>query len=146
MNSEEYKKIINKTLPKENRVKDAFLAFFVGGLYGFFTQLLSDFFTVYFNITCETSYMIVTLIVIFLTALLTGLGVFDDIVKVFKCAFIVPTTGFAHSVASTILDNKRDGIINGVGSNCFKLAGSVIFYGIVSAFFLCLIKVVILGG
>ena len=76
---------------------------------------------------------------------------FEDITEYYnylvaktKMGLILPTTGFAHSIASSALDYKKDGVI-ALGSNFFKLAGSVILYGMVSAFFLALLKVIIYG-
>ena len=85
--------------------------------------------------------------IIFITVaiILTGLGVFDNLVTKYKFGLIIPITGFAHSVASSILDNKKDGFITGMGANMFKLAGAVILYGTVSSFILTLVKVVIYG-
>ena len=62
-----------------------------------------------------------------------------------KAALIVPITGFAHSIQSSALDYKTDGMITGLGANFFKLAGSVILYGIISAFLFCILKVVFYG-
>jgi stage V sporulation protein AC len=70
------------------------------------------------------------MIIIFVGSFLTALGVFDSLVSKAKCGLIVPTTGFAHSIASSALDYKKDGLITGLGANFFKLAGSVILYGI----------------
>ena len=75
----------------------------------------------------------------------TGIGFFDDWVCKVKCGLIIPTTGFAHSMTSCALEYKKAGLITGVGANFFKLAGSVLLYGIISSFFLCLIKVVFYG-
>jgi stage V sporulation protein AC len=80
---------------------------------------------------------------IFLASLATALGFFDELINKFKCGLIIPTTGFAHSVTSSALEYRHDGMITGLGANFFKLAGSVILYGIVSAFFLCILKVLI---
>ena len=85
------------------------------------------------------------LIVIFLSSLFTALGFFDNWVNKCKCGLIIPTTGFAHSVASSALEYKKDGLITGLGSNFFKLAGSVILYGIISAFILVIVKVIFSG-
>lgn len=78
--------------------------------------------------------MIVTFI--FLASLFTALGFFDKLVTKFRCGLLIPITGFAHSMTSSALDYKKEGPIYGIGSNMFKLAGSVIIYGIVSAWFL----------
>ena len=84
----------------------------------------------------------VVLITIFIACLLTGLGFFDNLVSKYKSGIIVPITGFAHSIMASILDYKHDGMITGIGSNYFKLAGSVLAYGIISAFIMALVKVI----
>jgi stage V sporulation protein AC len=82
------------------------------------------------------------LILIVTIAFLTAMGKADNLFTKFKCGLIIPITGFAHSISSAIIDYKKEGLIN-IGSNTFKLAGSVILYGIVSAIVLTLIKVII---
>ena len=69
----------------------------------------------------------------------------DNWVGKARCGLIIPTSGFAHSVASSALDYKKDGLVTGLGANFFKLAGSVILYGIISAFLLVIVRVVISG-
>jgi stage V sporulation protein AC len=78
-----------------------------------------------------------------MACLFTGLGFFDNWVSKYKCGLIIPTTGFAHSIMSSNLDYKNDGLITGLGSNCFRLAGSVILYGMISGFIMGVIKVII---
>ena len=145
MNKEQYKKIVKKHTPKENRLINAISAFLTGGLLGICAEGLMQIIRHIFNLTIldATHWMII--IFIFLACLLTALGVFDKLVNVFKSALIVPITGFAHAVISAALDYKQDGLIQGVGSNCFKLAGSVILYGVLSAFVLVIIGVIIYG-
>ena len=145
MDKEEYKKLVKEKYPKEKRVKNALIAFLVGGLIGLGGQILSRLLVLTFGISKMISYSIVCLVIIFLAALFTGLGFFDDWVIKTKCGLIIPTTGFAHSITSCALEYKKDGMITGLGANFFKLAGSVILYGIISAFFLCIIKVVFYG-
>ena len=70
---------------------------------------------------------------------------FDNWMSKAKAGLLIPTTGFAHSVSSSALDYKKEGLITGLGSNFFKLAGSVILYGILSAFILVIVRVII-GG
>ena len=88
--------------------------------------------------------MLVTLI--FIACLLTGLGVFDNLVKKGKMGLIIPITGFAHSMQSAILDYKKEGPVYGFGANVFKLAGSVILYGVVSAYVFGVIRYLFFGG
>ena len=84
-------------------------------------------------------------IFIFIASLSTALGFFDTLVTKFKCGLLIPITGFAHAMTSSSLDYKNEGPIYGIGSNMFKLAGSVIIYGIVSAWLFGTIRY-LLGG
>lgn len=118
-----YKELVKKMTPKENKWKNAFQAFISGGIIGAVSEVIVSF----TSPTC----MLITWI--FLASIITGFGVFDDIVDKFKMGVIIPITGFAHSVTSASLEYKREGFVTGIGSNYFKLAGSVILYGIVSA-------------
>ena len=77
--------------------------------------------------------MIITLI--FIASLFTALGFFDKLVNFCRCGLIIPITGFAHSMTSSSLDYKKEGPIYGIGSNMFKLAGSVLLYGVFAAWF-----------
>ncbi len=72
--------------------------------------------------------------VIFLAALLTGLGVFDHLAAFTGAGTAIPVTGFANSVTSAALEFKKEGLVLGIGSKMFSLAGSVILFGVVTAF------------
>ena len=84
--------------------------------------------------------------VIFLSSLFTALGFFDNWVSVCKCGLIIPITGFAHAMMSATLEYRKEGMITGIGANMFKLAGSVIVFGVVSAYVFGLIRLLIFGG
>mgnify|MGYP000076915504 FL=1 len=145
MNKEDYKKLVKKHTPKEPKLRNVGVAFLVGGLIGLFAEILIFVIKHCFSVSVVVAGLITALIVIFLSSLFTALGFFDNWVNRCKCGLIIPTTGFAHSVASSALEYKKDGLITGLGSNFFKLAGSVILYGIISAFILVIVKV-IFGG
>ena len=145
MNKEDYKKLVKKHTPKEPKLRNVGVAFLVGGLIGLFAEILIFVIKHCFSVSVVGAGLITALIVIFLSSLFTALGFFDNWVNKCKCGLIIPTTGFAHSVASSALEYKKDGLITGLGSNFFKLAGSVILYGIISAFILVIVKV-IFGG
>lgn len=146
MTKEEYKKIVDKHTPKVDHIKSMSLAFFVGGFIGMIGQALIDLYINLFNLTQKDAgtYMIVTLI--FISSLLTSLGFFDKIIEKVRCGIIVPITGFAHAMTSAALEYKKDGFILGLGSNIFKITGSVILYGVVSAYLFGLLRIVIMGG
>lgn len=145
MNKEDYKKLVKKHTPKDPKLRNVGVAFLVGGLIGLFAEILIFVIKHCFSVSVVVAGLITALIVIFLSSLFTALGFFDNLVNKCKCGLIIPTTGFAHSVASSALEYKKDGLITGLGSNFFKLAGSVILYGIISAFILVIVKV-IFGG
>lgn len=145
MNKEEYQKLVKKNSPQEPRLRNVLVAFVSGGLIGFLAELLNYFLKNSFAISGVEAGIWTALIIVALASLFTALGFFDNWVTTCKCGLIIPTTGFAHSVSSSALDYKKDGLITGLGSNFFKLAGSVILYGIISSFILVIVKVIISG-
>lgn len=126
----DYKKLVDDMTPQENKWKNIFISFIIGGIIGSISEILVKCF----------SPEIMLVIWIIVASLLTGLSVFDNLVDRFKMGVIIPITGFSHSVTSASLDYKNEGLITGIGSNYFKLAGSVILYGILSASILSLLK------
>ena len=145
MNKDEYKKLVARLTPKENKIKNDFIAFLSGGLIGLIGELLAFLLIKCFSLSRTDSYMVVCILVIFIASLLTSLGFFDNWVSKCKAGLIIPTTGFAHSITSSALDYKKDGLITGLGANFFKLAGSVILYGIIGSFVLLIVRMII-GG
>ena len=146
MTKEEYKKLVSKYTPKYNRLKSILIAFLVGGTIGMIGQGLIDFYSKVCNLTIKDAktYMIVTLI--FISSFLTALGFFFIFVSKVKCGIIVPITGFAHAMTSAALEYRKEGLILGLGSNIFKITGSVILYGVVGAYVFGIIRVLIIGG
>jgi stage V sporulation protein AC len=140
MNNKKYQKIVNELTPKENRLYNLFISFISGGTIGIIGTLLYNLLINTYDKKLSISFMLLILIVII--AFITSLGKADTLFTKFKCGLIIPITGFAHSIASCIIDYKKEGFIN-IGSNTFKLAGSVLLYGIVSAIILTIIKVII---
>ncbi|MEG1351155.1 MAG: SpoVA/SpoVAEb family sporulation membrane protein [Bacilli bacterium] len=146
MEEKQYASIVKKHTAKENRLMNAIIAFITGGIMGVIGQFLSCFYGYYFSIPTPLAnvFMIVTLI--FLASLFTALGFFDKWVNFAKCGLIIPITGFAHSMTSAGIEYKNEGPIYGIGSNVFKLAGSVILYGVTSAWVFGLIRLLLFGG
>ena len=140
-----YKEIADLHKVKENKIYNSFISFICGGVVGFLGELIIECLINWFKLSREVSSIIMIILFIFFACLFTSLGFFDKLVSKFKCGLIIPITGFAHSVMSSSLDSKNEGLIYGIGSNMFKLAGSVILYGVVSAFVLGLIRYLI-GG
>lgn len=146
MEKKKYEKLVNKHTPKENMIANALIAFVIGGLMGVLGQGLLDIYTTIFSISTKDAsvFMIVTLV--FIGCLLTSLGIFDKMVQFAKCGLIIPITGFAHAMMSATLEYKKEGMITGIGANMFKLAGSVIIFGVVSAYIFGLVRLLIFGG
>lgn len=146
MDKNKYKNIVDKHTPKENVLYNALIAFIVGGIMGVIGQGLVDLYSYFLNISTNDAavLMIVTLVV--LGCFLTCLGFFDKMVNFAKCGLIIPITGFAHAMMSAALEYRKEGLVTGIGANMFKLAGSVIVFGVVGAYFFGLIRLIILGG
>lgn len=144
MKNTKYDKIADLHKPKENRIRNSIIAFISGGFIGLLGELIIEVLC-YFEMDRITSGIYMIVIFIFLGSLFTALGFFDKLINIFKCGLLIPITGFAHSVTSSSLDYKREGPIYGIGSNMFKLAGSVILYGVVSSCTFALIRYFI-GG
>ena len=145
MNKEDYKELVKNLSPKEPKLRNALVAFLVGGSVGFIGEIIVNILMVSFGLSKVDSFAWLAFILILFATFMTAIGKFDNWVTKAKCGLIIPTTGFAHSVQSAAIDYKKDGLVTGIGANIFKLAGSVILYGIVSAFFLVLIKVICYG-
>ena len=114
--------------PKSPKIKDFIWAFCVGGFICAVGQLLFIFYD-YMGISEEITKMLVPSTLVFVSALLTGFGVFDKIARRAGAGTLVPITGFANAVAAPAIEFKNEGFILGVGANLFKIAGPVIAYG-----------------
>jgi len=145
MNKDEYQKLVEEYTPKEKKLKNAVIAFLVGGAVGLLGQIVVTILQTSFGMEAKDSYVFLCVLMIFIASLFTALGFFDNWVSKCKAGLILPTTGFAHSVTSSALDYRKDGLITGLGSNFFKLAGSVILYGMISGFFMAILGVIIYG-
>ncbi len=146
MDKNRYKMVVDKNTPKENTLKNGIIAFLVGGTLGSLGELLLRCYMMWLNLPRKESGVLVTLTFVAIASILTALGVFDVLVSKVKAALIIPITGFAHSMMSAGMEYRKEGPIFGIGSNVFKLAGSVILYGVVSAWFFGTIRYVIMGG
>lgn len=143
MNRKKYLKVVDECTVKDKKLINYINSFTIGGLIGFLGEGIKMICTNYYCLPVSEAVSYVLIIMIFLSCLCTGLGFFDDVVSKFRCGIVIPITGFAHSIMSSALDYKKDGLITGIGANFFKLAGSVLLYGILSGFICGIIKVII---
>ena len=141
-----YVEIVNKHTPKEDISKNAIITFVAGGLLGVLSELLLRGYMIWFNLPRKESGVIVILTLIVIASTLTAIGIFDTFLSKLKSALIIPITGFAHSMTSAALEYRKEGFVLGIGANIFKLAGTVILYGIVSVYVFGIIRLIIIGG
>ncbi len=123
-----YKKYASAHAPKSPLAKDCLWAFCVGGAICTLGQLLTSAYTAW-GLPKEDAGTLTSVTLIFLSALFTGLGIFDCIAKHAGAGTLVPITGFANSVVSPAIDTKSEGLVLGVGSKIFTVAGPVLLYG-----------------
>lgn len=131
MNKKEYKEYVEKRAKKSPILKNVAFAFLFGGLICVIGQVFMDLY-LYLEIDTKTASTLASISIIFITILLTGLGVFDNIAKIAGAGTVVPISGFANSISSQAIDSKSEGFILGVGAKIFTIAGPVILYGIFS--------------
>ena len=142
----DYNLIVEKHIPKEDRLKNVILTFIFGGLFGVVAEFLLRCYMVWFSLPRKESGILVTLTLVIVASFLTAIGIFDVFVSKLKSALIIPITGFAHSMTAAALEYRKEGLILGIGANIFKLAGSVILYGIVSVYLFGIIRLLVMGG
>lgn len=123
-------------------------AFLVGGVICALGQGVSDFFIWNFDFTEKSVGNPTVAVMILISVILTSLGVYDHIAQFAGAGTAIPVTGFANSMASAAIEHRSEGFVLGVGGNMFKLAGSVIVFGVFAAFIVALIKttLALLGG
>ena len=144
----EYQEFAKAREPKRPVVKNCIRAFISGGLICSLGQCFQWFYIKYFHFTDKNVGDPTVASLIIISVLLTGLGVYDHIAQWAGAGTAVPVTGFANTIASASIEHRTEGYVLGVGGNMFKLAGSVIAFGVFSAFVVAIIKLAImwLGG
>lgn len=131
MDLNEKKELIKKHSPGSTILKNSLLAFIFGGAICLIGELILG---LYINMGADekSASTLMTVTLIFIAALLTGLGIFDKIAKHAGAGTLVPVTGFANAVVSEAMDAKNEGYVLGVGAKIFTVAGPVILFGILS--------------
>ena len=127
-----YKKYVGESAKKSNVLLNITKAFIIGGIICCMGEALMNLY-IYIGIGLETARTLESVTLIFLAALLTGLGYFDSIAKHAGAGTLVPITGFANAIVAPAIDNKHEGFIMGVGAKMFVIAGPVIVYGTIAS-------------
>ncbi len=125
----DYQDFVDKKSPNSPILKNCFNSFWVGGLICSIGQIIMDF-CMYKGLDKEFSGTIVSIILIGISAFLTGLHIFNKIGKFAGAGSLVPITGFANSIVSPAMEYKSEGYVMGVGAKMFIVAGPVLVYGI----------------
>lgn len=131
--NEEYSKMTDKASPNSPKLMNSIKAFLVGGTICLFAQGLNTLFET-IGLSEDQVKLATPSVIIIITAILTGLGVFDRIARHAGAGTIVPITGFANSVVSPALEFQNEGFILGTAAQMFSIAGPVIVYGVASSF------------
>lgn len=139
---QQYQKLLKKYEKKRPVFKNCLKAFFVGGLICFIGQGITYFYIYFFDFTEKTASNPTVATMVFISMLLTGFGVYDRIAQFGGAGSAVPVTGFGNAVISASIEHRAEGFVLGVGGNMFKLAGSVILFGVFSSFVVALLKTI----
>lgn len=129
MNDKQYARLVKDKSPKSPIMKDCLFAFASGGLICALGQFLLNRYTG-LGLEKQDAAAWVPITLVGLSALLTGLSVYDDIAKYAGAGTLVPITGFSNAVAASAVEFQTEGFILGVGAKMFTIAGPVIVYGL----------------
>ena len=129
MTERQYGKLVQQISPKSPIGKDCLLAFIVGGGICTLGQLFANWYQM-LELSKDDAYMAASMSLVVLSALFTGLSLYDNLAKYAGAGTLVPITGFATSIAAPAVEFKTEGFILGVGAKMFTIAGPVIVYGV----------------
>lgn len=132
MTEKQYGRLVKEMSPKSPMGRDCFNAFWIGGLICVLGQLLMNGYGA-LGMEEEQAGTAASMTLVALSALLTGLSVYDDIAKHAGAGTLVPITGFANSIAAPAVEFKTEGFVLGVGAKMFTIAGPVIVYGLAAS-------------
>jgi stage V sporulation protein AC len=141
--NDKYSQYVELVSPKQTSWKSLFNAFWIGGLICVLGQVLFDLSKLIFKVSEDKASSIALVVLMFLTALLTGIGIFDKIAYYGGGGSFLPITGFANAISSAAIEFKAEGLIFGLSSKFYTIAGPVIVNGIVSSFVVGLIYYII---
>ncbi|MBM7623579.1 stage V sporulation protein AC [Sporohalobacter salinus] len=140
-NSKEYKKLVKKAHPSQSKFKNFISAYIIGGLICVLGELIIKLLTAQ-GLPLNEAGALMSVSMIFIGGLLTGLGVYDSIAQYAGAGTIVPITGFANAIVAPAMEYKQDGYVLGLGAKMYNIAGPVLTYAMLSGFAIGLIKLI----
>ncbi|MBB6636155.1 stage V sporulation protein AC [Cohnella thailandensis] len=136
MSAKEYKQFAKNREPGRSVLANCVRAFLAGGLICLIGQGVQEFYKAAFGMSPLQAGDPTVATMVLLSVILTSVGIYDKIAQWAGAGSAVPVTGFANSMSSAAIEHRSEGLVLGVGANMFKLAGSVIVFGVVAAFFI----------
>ena len=127
-----YQQRVNERIPRSRTLQSCLRAFWTGGLICCVGQGIGDALRALFVLTAEEVAAWTAILLVFLGALLTALGVYDRIGKYAGAGSVVPITGFANAMVAPAIEFRQEGLVTGVGAKMFSIAGPVIVFGVLS--------------
>lgn len=124
-----YERMTKAHAPHSTLGKNMIFAFLIGGGICAIAEILSEIYAKVFKMSPEDAGRLTSVTLVFLSVLLTGLGIYEKIAKIAGAGTLVPITGFANAVASPAIDSRAEGFVMGVGAKIFTVAGPVLLYG-----------------
>ncbi|MCC3380131.1 stage V sporulation protein AC [Paenibacillus farraposensis] len=147
INEKDYQSVFKKHEPSRKVFANCVRAFLVGGVICVIGQAIQEAFMAGMHLSAKDAAAPTSSMMILLAVILTCIGVYDKIAQWAGAGTAVPITGFANSMCSAALEYRSEGLVLGVGANMFKLAGSVVVFGVVAAFVVGVIYAILgLGG
>ena len=138
-----YKSYVFEKMPKSSHFKNMFWAFVIGGVICCIGQAFIELFKLWFSV--EDASVLASATLVLIAAILTGLGVYDNVGRFAGAGSTIPITGFSNAVVSPALEFRSEGYIYGVGAKMFQVAGPVIVNGVSIAVVIALLTL-LFGG
>ena len=133
MNKKDYARLADITTKNSPILRNCCFAFLVGGAICCVGQAFSDLYSKVAGFSEDDASVLSSVTLVFLSALFTGLGLYQKLARIAGAGTLVPITGFANSIVAPAMEHKREGLVMGVGAELFSLAGPVLVYGITSS-------------
>lgn len=137
-----YKSYVFEKAPKSAHFKNMALAFVVGGIICVIGQLFIELY-LFLGISEDKSYVLSSATMIFIAALMTGIGIYDKIGRFAGAGSTIPITGFSNAMVSPALEFRSEGLIYGLGAKMFLIAGPVVVNGVTAAVIIAIITLII---